>query len=439
MNKTYDIAIIGAGITGSAIFYLASKYLKNIGRIALLEKYDSPAQVNSSSFMNSQTLHFGDIETNYNPERAAKLKMAADMVKSYVTKKGDPHLFRQYQKMVLGVGIDECLLLHKRYNDLTSLFPELSFIGRKDLATFEPEVVKGRDSSETIAALYTKDGFAVDFGRLSNEFIKDALKSGVSIDATFGTKVKSIAKNDNYMITHDKGTLEAKVLIAASGAHSLLFAKNLGYGDEYIVLPVAGNFYATRKRLRGKVYTVQNDKLPFAAIHGDPDLNNPDITRFGPTANVLPMLERGNYSTLLDFLNIVRSSPGALASMMKILSDKVLRDYMLENVVYDIPMIGSGAFLKKAQKIIPSLEEKDLLPDKIYGGIRPQLVNTKSGEIFKGDAKIITDRPGDRAIFNITPSPGATDCLENAEQNVRQAAIFLGKEFDEERMNEDFK
>jgi malate dehydrogenase (quinone) len=44
--------------------------------------------------------------------------------------------------------------------------------------------------------------------------------------------------------------------------------------------------------LNGKVYMVQNDKLPFAALHGDPDILENGKTRFGPTALALLVLER---------------------------------------------------------------------------------------------------------------------------------------------------
>ena len=37
---------------------------------------------------------------------------------------------------------------------------------------------------------------------------------------------------------------------------------------------------------------VQNDKLPFAALHGDPDILENGKTRFGPTALALLVLER---------------------------------------------------------------------------------------------------------------------------------------------------
>ena len=46
-----------------------------------------------------------------------------------------------------------------------------------------------------------------------------------------------------------------------------------------------------------------------------------------------------------------------------------------------------------------------------------------------GEAKIDT---GVGAIFNMTPSPGATCCLENAEVDMRKVAEFLGATVDEE-------
>lgn len=47
--------------------------------------------------MNSQTLHFGDIETNYTYDKAQKVKRTADMLKHYLNKaKTDPNMFDSY-------------------------------------------------------------------------------------------------------------------------------------------------------------------------------------------------------------------------------------------------------------------------------------------------------------------------------------------------------
>ena len=42
-----------------------------------------------------------------------------------------------------------------------------------------------------------------------------------------------------------------------------------------------------------------------------------------------------------------------------------------------------------------------------------------------GEAKIV----GDKIIFNITPSPGASTCLQNAEDDTNRIISFLGEKY----------
>src|SRR5512137_376497 len=83
LESSYDVLIVGGGVTGTALLYTLSNYtdIKNIG---LIEKYSDFGLVNSASYNNSQTLHFGDIETNYSLEKARSVKRMADMVMKYV-------------------------------------------------------------------------------------------------------------------------------------------------------------------------------------------------------------------------------------------------------------------------------------------------------------------------------------------------------------------
>jgi malate dehydrogenase (quinone) len=50
-----------------------------------------------------------------------------------------------------------------------------------------------------------------------------------------------------------------------------------------------------------------------------------------------------------------------------------------------------------------------------------------------GEAKI---NPGTGIVFNMTPSPGATSCLENAELDMRFVVERLGASIDEARLKQ---
>ena len=87
-NEKYDVLIVGGGVVGTALLYTLSKYT-DIKNVCLIEKYSDFGLVNSASYNNSQTLHFGDIETNYSLEKARSVKRMADMVMNYLESEKD--------------------------------------------------------------------------------------------------------------------------------------------------------------------------------------------------------------------------------------------------------------------------------------------------------------------------------------------------------------
>ncbi|MGD8926936.1 MAG: malate:quinone oxidoreductase, partial [Thioalkalispiraceae bacterium] len=84
-TNQYDVVIIGGGISGTALLHLLSRYT-DLKSIALIEKDTGIATLNSHGRNNSQTLHCGDIETNYSLEKAVKVKAGAGMVVNYASK-----------------------------------------------------------------------------------------------------------------------------------------------------------------------------------------------------------------------------------------------------------------------------------------------------------------------------------------------------------------
>ena len=444
MEDNYELLIIGGGISGSALFYEISQYT-DVKSVCLLEKYGEIATLNSNATANSQTIHCGDIETNYTLEKAKKVKITAKMVEKYCLQYGyENKIMFKHQKMAIGIGYEECRFMIKRYEEFKELYPYLEVYDKETLEKIEPSLIfdengKGRDE-EIVGVGATGEYSTVNFKALSDTFIENAKKNeAIKADVFFNAQVDKVVKEDGLytVTTKDKRTFKAKMVVVNAGAHSLYLAHQMGYGLDFGQLPVAGSFYKANKRiLKGKVYMVQNPKLPFAALHGDPDVVLNDNTRFGPTALVLPKLERFRSGTYLDFFYTLRLDMNIIKIFMDLLKDKGIRNYIFRNFLFEIPYFGKKAFIKDARKIVPSLQESDIEYADGFGGVRAQILDKKNQKLILGEASIDT---GEGIIFNMTPSPGATSCLGNAKRDVALICEYLGKNFDNERLENDLE
>jgi malate dehydrogenase (quinone) len=440
-EQVHDVAIIGGGVCGTALLYLLAEYT-DIQDIALIEKYDDVAKVNSHGRNNSQTLHCGDIETNYTLEKAAKVKAAAQMVVNYseTLAERDEVIFK-YPKMVLGVGEKESQQLRERFESFKTVFSTMQLLEKEQIAEIEPNVimVDGKMREEPCVALAVLDEYsAVDYHRLAQTFVSESKKrTDKDLHLHLNSHVEDIVEKDGlFSIITGDSVIKAKNVVVSAGGHSLLLAQQMGYGLEFSCLPVAGSFYFTPPLLKGKVYTVQNDKLPFAAVHGDPDVLVEGKTRFGPTALLLPMLERYNGKTFFEFLRVLKLDRRVFKVFWDLFKVSDIRNYILKNFLFEVPGLRRWLFLKDARKIVPSLKLEDVSFAKGFGGVRPQLIDKKASKLMLGEAKI---NPGTGIVFNMTPSPGATSCLENAEIDMRLVAASLGANIDEDKLNKTLK
>ena len=435
-DKPYDVVIIGGGASGTALLYTLARYT-NTGRIALVEKYAALGSVNSNAKNNSQTLHVGEIETNYTAEKVQQVYPASMMVKRYtdgLLKEERNQLIHPIQKMVLAVGAKEVEILEKRYPDLQKIFPELQKLDGPGIAAVEPEVMKGRNMNEPVLALFNPEGYTVNFGRLAESFGREAQKNtDKHVEVLLNCEVKEIVREkDAYVLHTTNGTIRACAVVVDTDAYSLGFAKKLGYGNEFSLIPVAGSFYFSPELLRGKVYRVQVPSMPFAAVHGDPELTTEHQTRWGPTARFYPVLEARKFRTSASFFaSSGLHKPQTWLSFILILLNPMRFWYLLKNFFYDIPYIGKQLLLPELQKIVPTMRASDLKTAKGYGGMRLQRVDTNSHELLLGEGKIL----GDHIIFNMTPSPGASVSLYNAMRDAETVVSFFDTyTFDKERM-----
>lgn len=442
INSEYDVFIVGGGITGSALLYQLATFT-DIKRIGLVERREDFATVASGPNNNSQTIHCGDIETNYTYEKAKSVKLQADMLRNYGSKLPEDlqsKTIYKMQKMVIGVGEDECYDLEQRFNKFKELFPHMQFVSKTQLRSLEPNVVRisnHRDRHDLINAIVVRDEHsAVNYYHLTNCFIQQAqevtMNTSKTVDVKTNVEVKNITVNEDesYTLHTTRGNVRSKFVVVSSCGYSLLFAQKLGYGLKYGCLPVSGSFYFSKVPvLNGKVYTVQTPNLPFAAVHGDPDIHSKGMTRFGPTASPLPLLERYNPSSFKDFVKVSRFDLKYVWTLMRLFRDPIMVSFALRNMLFNVPYFGLNAFVTDARKIIPGMSREDIFYANGYGGIRPQLLDKKTSTIILGEGKI----KGNNIIFNITPSPGGTTCLGNGELDMRSICKVLKANINEDK------
>lgn len=441
-EKHYEVVIVGGGITGCALFYELARYT-DIKSIAILEKYEGIATLNSKGTANSQTIHCGDIETNYTFEKATKTKRTADMIVKYGLQHGYGGKFMtQGQKMAMGVGDREVEMIKARYEEFKKLFPYLEFFDKQTLKEIEPKVVfdeNGNERPEDVVAMGVKSGIytTVDYGAMAISLIDNAKKEpNKTCDVYLNCEVQEINKvGDKFFLrTVNKQSISADFVVVDAGAHSLWLAHKMGYGKDMGCLSMAGSFYLTKQKLlNGKVYMVQNPKLPFAALHGDPDILADGCTRFGPTALPMPKLERyKGMRSFPEYMSTLNFSSEIVGIFWDLFKDSDIRNYLFRNIAFELPGLGAKLFVKDARKIVPSLKVEDVYYAKGFGGVRPQVLSKTQKKLLLGEASI---NPGDGIIFNMTPSPGATSCLGNAERDVKVVCEYLGKKFDTAKFN----
>lgn len=439
-----EVAIIGGGVSGAAAFYVLSKY-SDVKSVALIEKCDKLASISSSAKANSQTIHDGSIETNYTAQKAAKVKISADKVMNYALKNNlQNKVIFKLQKLAIGIGDKECEFIKKRHEEFRDIFNELTFFNKNELKTIEPKIIEGANGGEraenVVASGYLESWCGMNFELLSQDFAENGLKENPKNKIIMNFKVINIKPNGSggyNIIAKDGREISAKFVLVNAGSYSLPLAQKCGYGKELGCLPVAGSFYfVPGTLLRGKVYGVQNPKLPFAALHGDPDIAIDGVTRFGPTALTMPKLERSEHllGNLSSELIISDFKLGVVKVGLDLLADSEIRKYVFRNIMFELPFFGKRMFLKDARKIIPSLQLRDLTYAKGFGEVRPQVVDAKNCKLELGEKKIITNKG---ITFNMTPSPGATSCLGNAEIDVKEIVKYLNKHFDIERFYSD--
>ncbi len=434
-----DVVGIWAWIVGCSAHNTFS-YVADISSI-LIERQKSVGELNSEETQNSQTLHEGDIESNYiTLKKVREVHAAASKFKCFLFNQwhDTSHLYTKVGKMLLAANKKEVEIVSQRFNWLTEtekIFLNNKLLDRDEIFELEPALIDGRDPKTPVVAYYNPDWYAVDFGATCQTLIDVTAKTRGDLGKVIlGNGVKEIRRADHSgklfdVELEDGMVIRTKAVIVSAGGYTPVLMKEMWYGENIGILSIAGNYYrikpsATHK-ITNKVYTVQVDGLPFAALHADPEVSNPDIVRLGPTAFGIPFLEKKKRTSFFDYMGIINVKHD-LGSFINIMSNEIVRKYVFKNYKFFIPIYGKWLFLKEARKIIPTLNYSDIELFSGYGGTRPQMIDRTTHALNFGEAKIFGKN--ENLIFNITPSPGASTAFGNAYNDVQSILQMPGFE-----------
>ncbi len=206
----YDVVIIGAGVSGSAVARELSRYQLNI---CVVEKEEDVCCGTSKA--NSAIVHAGFDAAN--GSLMAKLNVEGNEMMEGLSKELDFPFQRNGSLVVCLNEADRPNLEALYERGVKNGVKELRIIERDELVALEPNI-----ADEAVAALYAPTGGIVCPFGMNIAFAENAAVNGVTFQ--FDTEVTGFEKNeDNWVVKTTKGDLETRYVVNAAGVYADVF------------------------------------------------------------------------------------------------------------------------------------------------------------------------------------------------------------------------
>ena len=269
----FDIIIIGAGVSGSAI---ARELSRTKAKILVLDKEEDVCCGTSKA--NSAIVHGGfDAQTG---SLMAKLNVRGSNLMEQLSKDLDFH-YDRCGSLVLCMAEEDRPKLRKLYEKgVANGVKELRIIDREELVRMEPNV-----SDDAVAALWAPSGAIVCPFGLNIALAENAAANGAAF--AFNTQVVGLEQVEGGWLVHtSQGDFLSKVVINAAGVHAGQI-HNLVSPEEMTIINRRGDYYLldkTAKCVSHTIFTLPNRMgkgvLVSPTVHGN--------TIVGPTAIDIP-------------------------------------------------------------------------------------------------------------------------------------------------------
>ena len=223
----YDVAIVGAGVVGSAIARELSKYNVNA---CVIERDEDVC--NGTSKANSAIVHAGfDAKPG---TLKAKLNVRGNAMMDQLSKELD-FPFKRNGSLVVCTKDQDPALLDELVEKAKANGVEVQILERDELMEMEPNL-----ADDVVKALYAPTGAIVCPFHLTMALAENAADNGVEF--FLNTEVTKIEKkDDHFVITTDKDTIETKTVVNAAGVYADKF-NNMVSENKLEIIPRRGQY-----------------------------------------------------------------------------------------------------------------------------------------------------------------------------------------------------
>ena len=287
----YDVAVIGAGVSGAMIARELSRY--NI-KTVILEKCSDVAMGTTKA--NSAIVHAG-FDAESGTLKANLNVLGTELMPSVCKELNVP--FKPIGSLVVAYSEKEQETLKVLYDrGIANGVPGMKIIGRDELKKIEPNI-----SDEAQAALLAETAGIVCPYELTLAAVQNAVKNGAELMRE--CEVTAISYDDGFTLSTTKGEIKAKYIVNAAGVYADTVAAMIGDSSFRLIMR-KGEYYLLDKSESAKLshimFACPNEMSKGILLTPTVDGN----VLAGPTALDIP--EKDNVDTTAEGLNFVTQS-----------------------------------------------------------------------------------------------------------------------------------
>jgi L-2-hydroxyglutarate oxidase len=382
MSNTYDIAIIGGGIVGTAVGMSLQKNKKLSVILIEAENKFAPHQTGN----NSGVIHSG---LYYKPGslKAKNCIEGRELMYRFCEENNIPH--DRCGKIVLAVNDYEVPALHElekrgRENGLKGL----KRISKEEIKEHEPH-------AEGILGLYVPETGIVDYSLVTEKYVEIITEYGGNV-LTSTKFLNLVRKNGELIMETNQEEIRTRVLVNCAGLQSDRVALKCGIKPNLQIIPFRGEYFNLVKEkehlINNLIYPVPDPKFPFLGVHFTRMINGG--VEAGP--NAVLSFKREGYKKF-DF---------SFEDMLQMISFggfwKMAAKHYKMGIKEFYRSFNKNEFVSALQILIPEIKSADIYPGG--AGVRAQALEP--------DGKLVDDfriiETEDMVHVLNAPSPAAT-------------------------------